>query len=493
MVRSAVRHAGPEIGVLTWLHRWSGVLFCLLFAMWFASGIVMHFVPFPARSADRFAALLPIDPVRVVHGPGEAIAESGITGVLRIALVGRSDGPIYLVSGSSTVRALRASDLGDGKVASETVAKEIGTAYARSRGLDTSGAHVTGPIAFDQWTVSGEFDSDRPLYRVILGDSSGTELYVASTTGDVVLLTTQRARVLNYLGSIAHWLYPTALRQHRRAWSALMWWFSLAATIGASLGVIAGLLRLSPAGRGATPAYRGLQAWHHRLGLAFAPFILGWIFTGFLSMYDGRLPDSSRHDALALAGAPAWDRLRADEHHELSAAPNLVAAPREIEWFAFAGHIYRRERVGLEEQRLTLGVPETDAVSARRAFLRDEEIDDAAKQLGDDCGHASAAAGVKPTPRDTPVFRIICGNIWYEIDGSTGALLKRLDPAHRIHHWLFGRLHRLDFPALQSRPMLRTTIIVSLCLCGLAFSLSGAVLAWLRLRKTIAAIIGRSQ
>jgi hypothetical protein len=32
------------------LHRWWGVAFCLLFAMWFASGIVMHFVPFPARS-----------------------------------------------------------------------------------------------------------------------------------------------------------------------------------------------------------------------------------------------------------------------------------------------------------------------------------------------------------------------------------------------------------------------------------------------------------
>ena len=36
--------------VLTLLHRWWGVMFCLLFAMWFASGIAMHFVPFPAPS-----------------------------------------------------------------------------------------------------------------------------------------------------------------------------------------------------------------------------------------------------------------------------------------------------------------------------------------------------------------------------------------------------------------------------------------------------------
>ncbi len=38
---------------LATLHRWWGVAFCLLFAMWFARGIVMHFVPFPARSESR--------------------------------------------------------------------------------------------------------------------------------------------------------------------------------------------------------------------------------------------------------------------------------------------------------------------------------------------------------------------------------------------------------------------------------------------------------
>jgi uncharacterized membrane protein len=476
--------------VLTLLHRWWGVLFCLLFAMWFASGIVMHFVPFPARNADRFAAWLPIDPAGVVHGPAEAVAKSGIAGVLQVALVGRSDGPIYLISGPSTVGALRASDLGDGKVGSELVAREIGIAFAKSRGLDASGANVTGPIAFDQWTVSGEFDSDRPLYRMTLGDSSGTELYVASTTGEVVLVTAQNVRLLNYFGSIAHWLYPTGLRRHRLAWNALMWWLSLVATLGASLGVIAGALRLSPAGRRAAPAYRGLQAWHHRLGLLLAPFILGWIFSGFLSMDESRLPHGSRNDALSLAGAPAWERLQLNQLRQISVVPNLAETPREIEWFAWAGHIYRRDRIGLEEQRLSLAVPEASAVSSPRAFLQAEEIDSAAKQLGDDCGHAAAVGaddpdGAKPALRDAPVFRIVCGSIWYEIDGSTGALLNRLDPSQRAYRWLFSRLHTFDFAALQSRPMLRTTVIVALCLCGLAFSLSGVVLAWRRLRASV--------
>ena len=60
------------------LHRWLGVAFCLLFAMWFASGIVMHFVPFPSLAeAERIAGLPVIDLPAVRHGPAEAVAVSG--------------------------------------------------------------------------------------------------------------------------------------------------------------------------------------------------------------------------------------------------------------------------------------------------------------------------------------------------------------------------------------------------------------------------------
>src|SRR5580700_7480924 len=80
------------------LHRWLGVAFCLLFAMWFASGIVMHFVPFPALTeADRLAGLTRVDTTAVARGPAEAVAASGIVGATRVRLLQRSDGPVYLV------------------------------------------------------------------------------------------------------------------------------------------------------------------------------------------------------------------------------------------------------------------------------------------------------------------------------------------------------------------------------------------------------------
>ena len=193
---------------LVTLHRWWGVAFCLLFAMWFASGAVMHFVPFPARS-ER-----PVTP-------------------------------------------------------------EIDAARGRADRID-----------YDQWTVSGEFNCDRPLDRIALNDEAETEAYLSSATGAVVLSTTHSVRIANYLGSIPHWIYPAPLRHHAGVWRALVWWLSLLGTIGAAIGVIIGVAKLVVAIRDRAWPYHGLQAWHHALGLIFAPFILTWIFSGFLSLGD---------------------------------------------------------------------------------------------------------------------------------------------------------------------------------------------------------------
>jgi hypothetical protein len=249
------------MSLLANLHRWWGVAFCLLFAMWFASGIVMHFVPFPPRIEQPLA------------------------------------------------------------------------------NIDLSRA-TTAQIDYDQWTVGGDFDTDRPLKRVAVNDDAGTQIYISASSGKMVLTTTRNERLANYAGSIAHWLYPSELRHRKHIWSALMWWLSLLATSGATLGVCLGLVRL---GTGTT--YRGLQRWHHIFGLIAAPFVISWIFSGFLSM-----------DESLLAHGDDWFRM----------------------------------------------------------------------------------------------------------------------------------LHRLEFPPLASHPLARTAVIVVLCLCGLAFSLSGVVLAWRRVTKTSA-------
>jgi hypothetical protein len=52
-------------------------------------------------------------------------------------------------------------------------------------------------------------------------------------------------------------------------------------------------------------------------------------------------------------------------------------------------------------------------------------------------------------------------------------------------NWPLRSFHTLDFAWLASRPLLRSIVIVALCLCGVVFSLTGAMLAWRRLRVTV--------
>ena len=95
------------MNVIVLLHRWLGIAFCLLFAMWFATGIVMHFVPFPSLTeAERFAGLASVDRAQVIISAADAVASSGITEATRVRLFQRSDGPVYIVSGTLLTRAV---------------------------------------------------------------------------------------------------------------------------------------------------------------------------------------------------------------------------------------------------------------------------------------------------------------------------------------------------------------------------------------------------
>jgi hypothetical protein len=307
------------------LHRWLGVAFCLPVAIWFASGVVMHFVPFPAAltEAERLAGSHDVGLARVEHGPGEAIAICGSSDARRVRLIQRSDGPVYLLSGPSGVRAVRATDLADGGIRSEQLAVSIAVNYARGRQLDGSHAAVVGADSHDQWTVSAAYDAHRPLYRIALNDDSGTEFYVSSTTGEVVLETARDVRLWNYLGSVSHWIYFSGLRSYPAAWSALLWWLALLALVGVVAGGIIGPLRLKVEDRALVSPFRGWQAWHHWLGLVCLPFLFTWLLSGWLLMDDGLLFSSGKPapaETKALIAEADWGALSADEIRHLPAS-----------------------------------------------------------------------------------------------------------------------------------------------------------------------------
>lgn len=469
------------MGAIVLLHRWLGIASCLLFAMWFASGIVMHFVPFPSLTeAERFAGLVPVERTQPVMAVADAVVASGIADATRVRLIQRSDGPVYIVSGPSRVRAIRASDGADASVESADVALAIVREHARSRGLDAAQAAIVARADYDQWTVPDGFDRHRPLFRIALGDAAGTDLYVSSLTGEVVLDTTRSERGWNLAGSVLHWIYPTILRRDWALWDRVVWTLSLLALIAAALGAVLGIARIRLRGGVIGSPYRGWHALHHIVGLVATAFVLSWIFSGWLSMDHGRLfsrGQLSPAEAGVINRSPDWNTAPLADRKQL--------AVREIEWFAFDGKVYRRERTELAKQVLVRPAGE------RQGSLSAQEVGGLVTRLAAGCGAPAALAdnddyAARSIVPGAPVYRSRCGDLWFDIDAADGSVLQRLDASRRAYRWFYSALHTLDFPVLMAHPRLRDVLIVGLCALGLVFSVTGIVIGWRRLQSKFA-------
>ena len=473
------------MGGIVLLHRWLGVVFCLLFAMWFATGIVMHFVPFPSLAeAERFSGLAPVDSALVEIGPSEAARASGIADAARVRLIQRSDGPLYVVSGPSQLRAVRASDATDAAVKSFDIALAAARDHASRRGVDISRASVVERADYDQWSVPNGLDRHRPLFRVALNDAAGTEAYVSSVTGEVVLDTTRHERWWNLAGSVLHWIYPTKLRSNWSLWDRVVWTLSLLALISAGLGAALGIARIKVRRGLAISPYRGWHALHHVIGLISTVFVLTWIFSGWLSMDHGRLfsrGQLTKAEADMATASPDWRMFPVIRTEPIS------PLAREVEWFVFNGRFYRRDRISHDRQMLfrARGAGADDRAEA----LSPREIEGLTARLAAGCDAPSVLAAdddylvLSATP-GAPVYRSRCADVWFDIDGANGNVLQRLDASRRAYRWLYSALHTLDFPILAAHPKIRSSLIVGLCALGLLFSITGVVIGWRRLLRS---------
>ena len=320
---------------LLYIHRWLGVMTCVLSVMWFLSGLVMLYVPFPAWGDEqRLAALPPIAPGTVNVLPDKALAKSGLTAlpsVFRLEM--GAGGPVYRIVADGkhvSVSATSGETIGD-----------VGEPDARKLVNATFGGKIAGvsAIDYDQWTVTRRFDVHRPLHKVALADALATVVYVSSRTGEIVQDTTRFERVWNWLGAIPHWIYFSPLRKDVDLWHQVVVWLSGPMIVGAIAGMWIGILRLRPSraakGRSMTP-YSGWMKWHHLGGLIGGLFLVTWIASGWLSMnpfelFAGSEITETQRVAYAGRGSPPTLGVTSDA---LSAA--IRTGTRELS-FAWVG------------------------------------------------------------------------------------------------------------------------------------------------------------
>ena len=458
------------------LHRYLGIAVGALMVMWCLSGIVMMYESYPALGEN--ARLGHLQPIAWRDCCKHADLLSAGT---RIEML---DGRPVMFSREES----RPVDLSTGALI-EAISAHQAAGVAKRFASHPSPAtpQLLGLIDRDQWTVSGDFNSARPLYHFALADAAGTELYVSSRSGRAVQMTTARERFWNWLGAIPHWLYFTELRSHPRIWSQVVIATSLLGCFLAGIGIYLGIRQFAARPAGRWSPYNGFNLWHHMAGLAFGVLALTWVLSGLLSMNPwGWLQGAGMQtESAAIEGARSPANPAAVLQALADAGPaavSLQAAPLNGEtYFIASSEDGARLRLNERGMPAPLGSAELKFL----AYALDGAATPNAPQLvmhEDEyyfSHHREFAA--------LPVYRFLArSGTRYYLDSVSGMLIAKLDAGSRAYRWLHEGLHRLDFaPWLRARP--QWDLIMLFLMSGVsAVCITGAYLGYRRLTRSSA-------
>ena len=505
-------------------HRYVGIALSVIFVSWFASGIAMLYARgMPRLTADlRLERIAPIDVSAVHLSASDALERAELDSTDRVTLLTIMSRPAYRFSAggeSTTVFADTGELLLDIDAAQ---AQAIAAAFVRLP--EDRLHHVARLTEPDQWSLTIR---QGPMYKFIVDDEAGTQVYVSERNADVTVLTTRGSRALAWVGAIPHFLYFAPLRLNQPLWRALVLWTSGTGIVLALLGIILGILQLritrpfSFARIGSYLPYTGWMRWHYITGLVFGVFTLTFVFSGWLSMepwgwatkagrFGGGLREVFTSNAGDLAAFPAltadsWQSIAAgkpikeveyvriqDEPFFLVRRNPDAGAGTEIRghepYFAVrardaAQTVVNARTLQLHDRdfasdtlltRIKRAVPDTDIVNAEMLTTYDS--------------YYYSRDGLAPLP----VLRVKLDDpdrTWLYIDPRMSQLVGRVHRLDRAERWLYNGLHSLDFSFWYYQRPLWDVGMILLSLGGLTTSAIGLCLGMKRVVRGLRGVV----
>jgi hypothetical protein len=471
--------------VLAFTHRWLGAAVCLLILLWFASGIAMMYVRMPSLTeAERFAHRPALEASTINISLADAASRSGAP-LEAVQLTTLGNRPVYRFFARAVGPVF--ADTGERwQPPSPDDALAIARRFAPEH---ASTLRYLGLLAQpDQWTLQSRVHL--PLHHVALGDEQGTEIYVSSQTGDVVMEATARERFWGYVGPVAHWLYWPVLRRNSALWADVIIYSSIAGCLLCVLGLTIGVVRLSPArrfsrrGKRVMSPYTGWMKWHHYAGLIFGVTTFTWTFSGLLSMGPFPLLSSGGATAdqqRAVIGAVSGARdLTVDAVRAAIRSAQSVLQPKELALIFFRDRSYwlvsesPSRHVLVDAEHPDDGPFDRFEEQSLRAIVGDAVPGAAVTDVSwlssyDD--YYYDRTGERPLP----VLRVRyddAQHTWLYLDPGRGAIALVVRREDRLNRWLYHGLHSLDFKWLYGNRPAWDVMVIALSLGGIAGAVS---------------------
>jgi PepSY-associated transmembrane protein len=503
------------------VHRWIGVILCMLFALWYASGIGMMYWGMPSvTTGDRLARAPAIDPSRVVLSPREAVEETGESRPPAQVRLTTFDGrPAYYV-GNQVVYA------DSGELQGPVPADMRDRAAAAWTGHLAHEARIDAVTEPDQWTVGSALRNLRPLWKYSW--PNGKELYIGES-GEVLQYTTPTSRLAAYVSAVPHWLYFTPLRAHQPFWIRFATYSAIVGTAGAIIGVVVGVWLYSPAkkyrfaGAPSRIPYRGWKRWHTVFGLVFGVATITWTFSGSLAFLPFPAPQPARSQEVGQARAQGQGRgqgpaARRGGNSGLAAAlrgrvslddferlhPRQVLSRfadlpiREIGMTSFDGQpLYSlgladgTSRLLSLDSTLVNGFDETRIIDiVKKAAPNPAAVETRVVDRYD--VHYLDRTRQRPLPVVLALMND-AEHTRYYIDPKTATVVGTASDRNFWRRWLYNGLHSLNFPWLYEYRPLWDIVVISFMLGGMALSLTSLTLAWRAIGRTIRRLLRDSR
>jgi len=478
------------------VHRWLGIGMCLLFALWFASGIVMMYVEYPELTeSERIGNLPLLDSGVVYYEPADiAISFDDDTQISSISLSSVMGRPAYLVVTDSARATTIFADSGERL---QNLNAELAEAAVRSSGFSNPDLEPSyaEEIQYDQWSLTSSLDEHRPLHKVTLNDAAETVLYVSSKTGEIVRDTNHRERLWNWIGSTIHWIYPAQLRKNTSLWINTIIYISLIGLVSVFTGAIIGFMRIRIRkpyrGKDISP-YAGWMKWHHILGIVTLVFVSTFLFSGLMSMGPWGIFNSNT------PAAPQIARFQGNSNIDLSilTMPDFLSLSepiKEVSWHQINSDPYQVITYA-NGNRLAMAHSKD---SNKESMVLLDKIAEAIPALLPYANLIELKLIQQPDNyyysrhnryRPLPVYRAKFDDeesTWYHINVNTGEVVNRVTDASRRERWMYNSLHSLDFQFLLEKRPLWDIVMIALSIVGLSFSLTSVVIGWRRLIRGI--------
>ena len=485
--------------ILIFVHRWMGVTFCLLFLLWFLSGMVMMYWTYPeVTTADRLLRAPVLDASRIRLSPQEAFAILQSREAPSEMRLGMFDGrPAYNFDFGDDKFIVYADD---GQMQTDfppELALRIASAWS---GQPSATAEVEEITEEDQWTVSGQFRALRPILKYAWPD--GEEVYVSTVTGEVVQYTTRASRVAAYFGAIPHWLYFTPLRKHAKEWAQLVTWAAGLGTVVGLLGIIIGVWVYSPSKRflyksmPSSIPYVGQKRWHSILGLVFGWVACTWVFSGMLSMDPFPRLQSGQEGprarvASALQGEPIQLRdFNARLPREALAQTDPEFHAKELMFTSFGGEPVYLAIAALNQTRIipvhgesTTEFDKSKIIQIMMNAVQPHSLVEVRLLTEYDAYYRD-----RHNQLPLPVIFVRVNdeeNSTYYVDPKTARIVQSYNSHSRWNRWLYHGLHSMNFPLLYKHRPLWDIVVLILILGGTSLSVTALILACGVLRRKL--------